>query len=128
MDKIGKLRKELLSLIDNEFYEKINKPIMRVINCKTYKTETSKLVGHYFYIRKRCNRVLCYLYKKRNGEYFLRCFGGDKTWYQWYDFLTDDNAYNEPLYHKYWIGEFLVPLVTNEDIEYYSELAMNSKY
>lgn len=96
------------------------------INNKTYNTETSKLVGNYFYIRRLCNLILCYLYKKRNGEYFIRCFGGDKTYYKWYDFLTDSNADKEPLYHQYFIGEFIVPLVTNEDIEYYSELSMNN--
>lgn len=97
----------------------------RKINNRTYNTETAKLVGNYFYIQRSCNSILCYLYKKRNGEYFIKCSSG-KTYHQWYDFLTDDNAYNEPLYHQYFIGEFLVPLVTNEDIEYYSELAMNN--
>ena len=96
------------------------------INNKTYNTETSKLVGHCFYIQKRCNRVLCYLYKKRNGEYFIHCRGFDYTWYRWYDFLTDANADREPLYHKSFIGEFIIPLVTSEDIEYYSELSMNN--
>lgn len=98
------------------------------INNRVYNTETAKLVGSYFYVSNRCSPVQCYLYKKRNGEYFLQCRGGDKTYHQWYDFLTDDNAYNEPLYHKYWIGEFLVPLVTNEDIEYYSKLAIRHNY
>lgn len=98
----------------------------RKINNKIYNTETSKLVGSYFYIRRRCNRVLCYLYKKRNGEYFLRCFGLIGEWYRWYDFLTDTNADREPLYHKLFNGIFLLPLVTSEDIEYYSDLAMNN--
>lgn len=123
MDKIGKLRKEVLSLIENEFNKKINKTIVKKINNKTYNTETAKLVGNYFYIQRNCNRILCYLYKKRNGEYFIRCFGGDKTYYRWYDFLTDDNADRVPLYHQWFICEFIVPLVTNEDIEYYSKLA-----
>lgn len=98
----------------------------RIINNRIYNTETSKLVGNYFYIRKRCNDILCYLYKKRNGEYFLRCFTHIGQWYRWYDFLTDTDANIEPLYHKLFNGIFLLPLVTNEDIEYYSELAMNN--
>jgi hypothetical protein len=99
----------------------------RKINNRIYNTETAKLVGSHFYIRKRCNIICCYLYQKRNGEYFIKCRGGD-TYHQWYDFLTDDNAYNEPLYHKYFIGEFLVPLVTSEDIEYYSKKAIKTNY
>lgn len=98
----------------------------RKINNKIYNTETSKLIGSYFYIQRRCNRILCYLYKKRTGEYFLRCFGLIGEWYRWYDFLTDTNADREPLYHKLFNGIFLLPLVTNEDIEYYSDLAMNN--
>lgn len=96
------------------------------INNKTYNTETARLVGNYFYIQKRCNRILCYLYKKITGEYFIKCSGGYKTCYRWYDFLTDANADREPLYYQLFNGEFIVPLVTNEDIEYYSELAMNN--
>ena len=98
----------------------------RKINNKTYNTETANLVGNYFYIQRLCNRILCYLYKKINGEYFIRCIGGDKTYYQWYNFLTDTDAYREPLYNQYFIGDFIVPLVTSEDIEYYTELAMNN--
>ena len=100
----------------------------RKINNRTYNTETAKLVGEHFYISNRCNRVQCYLYKKRTGEYFLRCIGGNITYHQWYDFLTDDNAYNEPLYHQYFIGDFLVPLVTSKDIEYYSKKAIRHNY
>lgn len=100
----------------------------RKINNRIYNTETAKLVGNYFYIQRNCNRILCYLYQKRNGEYFIKCRGGNITYHQWYDFLTDDNAYNEPLYHQYFIGDFLVPLVTSEDIEYYTKLAIRSNY
>ena len=100
----------------------------RKINNRVYNTETAKLVGECFFIQRNCNRVKCYLYKKRTGEYFIKCSGGNVTYHQWYDFLTDDNAYNEPLYHQYFIGEFLVPLVTNEDIEYYSKKAIRHNY
>ena len=98
----------------------------RKINNKTYNTDTANLIGNYFYIQRNCSRILCYLFKKRNGEYFIKCRGGDKTYHQWYDFLTDTDAYREPLYNQYFIGDFIVPLVTNEDIEYYSKLAMNN--
>ena len=95
------------------------------INNKVYNTQTSRLIGNRFAIQRKCNRVECLLFKKKNGEYFLYCNAYDKTWFHWYDFLTDENAYYEPENHQFFGGgEFIVPLQTEQDVDFYIELAV----
>ena len=84
----------------------------RIINKRVYNTETAKYLG---WVRKtHCggNVTDLYLYKKRNGEYFLEVDGFSRTFYRNTDFMEFENEEDEMEYENkfFFEGKGIVPL------------------
>jgi hypothetical protein len=89
----------------------------RKINNKTYNTETAVFINR-MVVQRRCTKVIVTVYKKRNGEYFLYCVSFPNTYFTALDFLTEKDYVN-PEHYAHLIGEFIIPLEDEEDIEYW---------
>lgn len=89
----------------------------RKINNKTYNTETAVFINR-MVVQRRCTKVIVTVYKKRNGEYFLYCVSYPNTYFTALDFLTE-KGYVNPEHYVHLIGEFIIPLEDEEDIDYW---------
>lgn len=89
------------------------------INKRIYNTSTSKKIKTVLYY-VNCNYCNVDVYQKRNGEFFLLVHGFNGTRYKYHSYLPsyDEYIYDE-YYHNSIYGSGIIPLVNNEDIEYW---------
>ena len=95
------------------------------INKRVYDTDTATQVGGLIRVQRCCNLVNVTIYKKRNGEYFLHCYSFPDSYFHVYNFMADSDAASSSYddeYYRMVNGEFIIPLPTQEDVDYWLDI------